>query len=253
MVYGVLLVGLTGLLVSCRAFTGQWLAVSVTPISCATSKCFGHSRLSTDSTPESSKALQVQTLSRISRVAAGILVSLSTIQSAQAKTVTEDDFIQALSTMIVCKKVISPTKDYVTVAAYDAARSNIQYVLNQLQLQKSVTTLMQNSIDFNDDMDAIEAAQEAGNSIANTAIQFDSTVYTCVFIPSDDGTVPPSAVKYRKQANDFYTTLNEDFDALLKVGSEAQLAKAKVIADKRIAELPQVLFKDLSNLRVTGI
>jgi hypothetical protein len=67
-----------------------------------------------------------------------------------------------------------------------------------------VTVLVQSSIDFGDDMDAIENAQEAAGKISNTAIQYDSTVYTCVFIPSDDGTVPPNAEKYRKQAVDFY-------------------------------------------------
>ena len=63
----------------------------------------------------------------------------------------------------------------------------LQFILNQLQLQKRLTLLIQNSIDFCDDMDAIDQAQEAGNRLTNTLIQFDSTVYTCVFIPSDDG------------------------------------------------------------------
>jgi hypothetical protein len=63
----------------------------------------------------------------------------------------------------------------------------LQFILNQLQLQKRLTLLIQNSIDFCDDMDAIDQAQEAGNRLTNTLIQYDSTVYTCVFIPSDDG------------------------------------------------------------------
>jgi hypothetical protein len=40
--------------------------------------------------------------------------------------------------------------------------------------------------------------------VSNTAIQLDSTLYTCNFIPGDDdGLVPPAAEKYRKQCFDF--------------------------------------------------
>lgn len=173
--------------------------------------------------------------------------------SANAKAASIDDFLGSLATMIVAKQVMQPTKAYVERQAYDAARSNIKYILNDLQLQKQVLNLVQNSIEFVDDMDAIDAAQEAGNRIANTAIQYDSTVYTCVFIPSDDGTVPPSAEKYRTQAYNFYTAFNNDIETLLKLANEEQLQKAQEFAKKRSKDLPPVLFKDGSNLRSTGI
>lgn len=173
--------------------------------------------------------------------------------AVKAKASSLEDFLGPLATMIVAKQVMEPTKAYVERQAYDAARSNIKYILNDLQLQKQVLNLVQNSIDFVDDMDAIDAAQEAGNRVANTAIQYDSTVYTCVFIPSDDGTVPPSAEKYRTQAYNFYTAFNNDIDTLLKLANEDQLQKAQEIAKKRSKNLPPVLFKDLSNLRSTGI
>ena len=82
---------------------------------------------------------------------------------------------------------------------YDFARTNVNYCLNQLQLSKALSTVIQGSIDFCDDADAIEAASEASQTIANTAVQLDSTIYTCVFIPSEDGEIPPNAEKYRKQ------------------------------------------------------
>eukprot|EP01031_Cornospumella_fuschlensis_P031043 gene31043-37521_t len=125
-------------------------------------------------------------------------------KAAFAKTTTEEDFIDALATMIVAQRVIEPTNVYVDVQAYDSARSNIKYILNQLQLQKKVSELVQNSIDFTEDMDSIEAAQEAGNRLANTAMQYDSSVYTCVFIPSDGGQIPPNAEKYRREALNYY-------------------------------------------------
>eukprot|EP01031_Cornospumella_fuschlensis_P036383 gene36383-44135_t len=62
-------------------------------------------------------------------------------KAAFAKTATEEDFIDALATMIVAQRVIEPTNVYVEVQAYDSARSNIKYILNQLQLQKKVSEL----------------------------------------------------------------------------------------------------------------
>lgn len=170
---------------------------------------------------------------------------------ADAKVAKEDDFIDNLASLMVAKEVMAPTKKYVEAQAYDSARSNIKYILNDLQLQKQVTSLIQNSIDFCDDYDAIEVAQEAGNRVANTAIQYDSTVYTCVFIPSDDGTVPPNAEKYRNQAFNFYSAFNQDIDSLLKLGNEDQMGKARSKAALRVKGLPPVLFKD--NVRPTGI
>jgi hypothetical protein len=173
--------------------------------------------------------------------------------AAFAATITEDDFIQSLSALVLAKEVIAPTKAYVDLQAYDNARSNIKFILNNLQLQKQVTSVLQNSIDFSDDFEKIEAAQEAASRITNTAIQYDSTVYTCVFIPSDDGTVPPSAEKYRKQATNYYKSFLEDIQTILDVASESQLERAKAIAKEKLPTLPAVLFKDANALRASGI
>jgi hypothetical protein len=180
------------------------------------------------------------------------LINNFSIKPVQAKVSSEEDFIDALTTMILADKVIDPTNKYVDVQAYDSARSNIKYILNQLQLQKKVTELVQNSIDFSDDMDAIEAAQEAGNRITNTAMQYDSSVYTCVFIPSDDGTIPPSAEKYRKEAINYYKSFKNDISLLIKVANEEQLAKAQAKADELAKKLPPVLFKS-ENLKASAI
>eukprot|EP01036_Dinobryon_divergens_P031428 gene31428-40822_t len=167
------------------------------------------------------------------------------VLAAAAAVVKEDDFVSALATMIEAKIIVAPTMAAVEAQAYDRARTNLQFILNQLQLQKRLTLLIQNSIDFCDDVDTIDAAQEAGNRLTNTLIQFDSTVYTCVFIPSDDGTVPPSAEKYRKQAKDFYNSFLADLDTVLAVASAAQRSRAQSLADESIKSLPPILFKPL--------
>jgi len=79
---------------------------------------------------------------------------------------------------MVTKAVLKPVQKYVVDTKYDFARTNVNYCLNQLQLAKAVKAVIQGSIDFCEDGDAIEAAYEASQTIANTAVQLDSTIYT---------------------------------------------------------------------------
>ena len=92
-----------------------------------------------------------------------------------------------LAVLLEARRIIEPTLVFTENQAYDNSRTNAQYILNQLQLQKNVKNLVTSSIDFCDDSDAIEEGQEAGNRLTNTLIQYDSSIYTCIFIPSDDG------------------------------------------------------------------
>jgi hypothetical protein len=155
-------------------------------------------------------AMMRKNVSPVLRSALALLVALPTLtQTASynsrvlAAAPSEEKYLDALATLITCKKVLETVDQYIEVQAYDSARTNVNYLLNQLFLEKKVQMLIQQSLDFSEDSDAVDAAQEAGNRVSNTAIQLDSTLYTCVFIPSDDGTVPPAAEKYRKQCFDF--------------------------------------------------
>ena len=121
-----------------------------------------------------------------------------------------------------------------------------------MQLQKKTDSLIQNSLDVTEDTDAIDAAADANSRILNTANQLDSTIYTCVFIPSEDGTINPTQEKYRKQSYMFYDNLLKDFDDVIKVAPAAQLKEAEVIAANDIKKLPPILFKSVG-LKQTGI
>ena len=136
-------------------------------------------------------------------VAMPVLTNTIATNSRANAAPSEDKYLDALATLITCKKVLESVDQYIEVQAYDNARTNVNYLLNQLFLEKKVQILIQQSLDFSEDSDAVDVGQEAGNRVSNTAIQLDSTLYTCVFIPSDDGTVPPAAEKYRKQCYDF--------------------------------------------------
>lgn len=121
-----------------------------------------------------------------------------------------------------------------------------------MQLQKKTDALVQNSLDITDDSDAIDTAADANSRILNTANQLDSTIYTCVFIPSEDGEITSSQEKYRQQSYTFYDSLLKDFDDVIKVAPEAQLKAAQEIAAIDIKKLPPILFKS-ANFKQTGI
>ena len=59
---------------------------------------------------------------------------------------------------------------------------------------------------------------QASQRLTNTAVQLDSTIYTCVFIPSEDGEVTPTQEKYRKQSYGFLKDLNNDLDTMISLG-----------------------------------
>ena len=197
---------------------------------------------------DSASASKLRSLKGIATTLLGTL-TVATAKSTRAFAIDkkEEKYIDTLSVLLQVKKIIEPTKQFVFLQAYDNARTNIRYTLNQLQLQKNVDFLIQNSIDFTEDMDSIDAAQDVGSKLTNTLLQFDNTVYTCIFIPSDDGTVPPSAEKYRKQTYDFYNVINDSVDTMLKVATEKQLAAAVVKANAAVKALPPVLFKEVKS------
>jgi hypothetical protein len=138
---------------------------------------------------------------------------------------------------------MKPTKKFFDGGLYDKARSDVKFCLDQLGLQKKITTVIQNSIDYVDDPDTIEAAIGAASTLANTAIQLDGTIYTLVFIPSsDDGERPPNADKYVKEANNYYNAFFDDLAKMLALGSEEQKATALAAAAEKVKGLPPKLF-----------
>ena len=161
--------------------------------------------------------------------------------------VADEQFVKALSVILETKALIQPTIRFVTEQSYDKARSNIQFVLRQLQLQKNIDVLLRSSGDFVNDVDVLEAAGEAGSRLTNTAVQYDSTIYTCVFIPSVNGEISPSAMKYQKQAKDYYDQFNSDADILLKVAGEKQLTTAQSLAQSALKDLPSNILKNLAS------
>ena len=178
-----------------------------------------------------------------SKVKIGALITtivslMSSPNAVSAKASTEQDFIEALGTCLTSKRVLVPVLDFIEKQNYDGGRTNVNYLLNFLQVQKNAEFLVRAGLDFSDNVDGIDAAVEASAQLSNTLIQLDSTIYTVIFIPGDDsGKPPPAAEKYIKSLKGYYKDSQGRFDTLLALGSEEQLSKAKVVSDKQVADL----------------
>jgi hypothetical protein len=99
--------------------------------------------MSTSSYPESMHS----SAKRVVMLGLGSIAGLSLLTALPGRALaaaSEEAFIDALATMIEAKAVMAPTERYVFMQAYDAGRSNIQYIINQLQLQKKVNVLIRN-------------------------------------------------------------------------------------------------------------
>jgi len=155
----------------------------------------------------------------------------------------EQDYIEALATVVSAREILKPLKDFILDQGYDNARTNINFILNQLKFQKKIDVLVQNSIDYVDDADIIEEAQDAGTKLTNTLRELDSLVYTIIFIPSEDGSVTPTQEKYRKQTYDVCDRLSSELDKLLRLGGDSkEYEKAKVLSQSNLQSYPKVLF-----------
>jgi len=179
--------------------------------------------------------------------AAGVFLGFSQTSLAAAP-LTEKDFLKALATITTSKAIIKPIEGYVKSQAYDNARTNVKYLLNQLQIEKATSTLIKSALEFAGEPDALDDAQEVSAEVGNFLIQLDSTIYTVIFIPSDDsGGVPPSADKYLKMLFGYLANVDKALDKLLAVGSSAQLAEAKKLSEAQLKGLPddgyKILFK----------
>jgi len=161
---------------------------------------------------------------------ATLLASIA-ISPPLAVHASEEIFVKNVATMLTSKKILEPVDNFVDKSAYDNARTNVKYITNQMQLQKNADSLVRNSLDLDPepDSDLVDRATEAAGRISTTAENVDSSVYTVIFIPpADDGTIPPSALKYRKQAIEYLKAYRTDLDALISVADENLLTKAKV-------------------------
>ena len=102
----------------------------------------------------------------------------------------EETFVGNVATMITAKRILEPVDNFVELSAYDNARTNVKYILNQLQLQKNADSLVRLSLDFTEDPDRVDAATEAAGRVTTTAQNVDSRCgsrqYPSIRLPSSN-------------------------------------------------------------------
>ncbi|CAM9168556.1 unnamed protein product [Ectocarpus sp. 12 AP-2014] len=150
---------------------------------------------------------------------------------------------------MICKEVFKPTLKYLKAEQFDAARTNTNYITRFFNLKKKIDSFIVQASDVVDDPDAMEKAFDMAQEVEALFTNFDSSVYTIIFIPADaDGVLPPGAEKYLKQAYGFYDDINKVLDFYIDlVPPETKAAAEKLLPAKR-APLPGFLFKEKSTL-----
>lgn len=194
--------------------------------------------------PKSARSGFVKDLGRVGeRLAIAFSVSTVVLSSAGssralAAAVTEDDFINGLATCLTSKRVLAPVNGFIKAQSYDSGRTNVNYLINFLQVQKAGEMVVKSGLEFAENADNIDTAVEASAQLSNTLIQLDSSIYTVIFIPGDEsGKPPPAAEKYIKMIAGYYKDCIDRFDQLLSLAGEEQLKKATVKSDAQMKDL----------------
>lgn len=183
-------------------------------------------------------------LKKLSCIALATTSATTTGAKIAFATSQDDAYIDSLKVLFMSEKLIEPIYDFTLAQKYDQARSNVRYTTDILQLQKKMTFLIKNSLDYVDDPEIIDSCSTIADSIGNTAVQVDGTIYALAFLPGDDtGVLPPSAQKYINETKDYVKRYYDAIQELKKLGNEQQLTAAKSKATDELKKVPEKFFK----------
>ncbi|KAM3573202.1 hypothetical protein VYU27_004805 [Nannochloropsis oceanica] len=153
-------------------------------------------------------------------------------------------FEECVSKLLLSKKVLQPVAKYIKIGQYDPARTNIKYVTNQFRLKKAMERIVLLAFEKDVSQSKLDEAAEVTAVIDNTLSQLDSSVYTQIFIPTD-GEISPDALKYQKQAFEFYDTVLDSIDKVLSLAGAEDISAAQKLVDG--TPLPSFLFKQFAD------
>lgn len=151
------------------------------------------------------------------------------LAAACARPASGDAGLSALETAAVpvamCRKVLRPVARYIEAGEWDRGRTNVNYCTRVLALPKRI----KEAAEFLDDAGYFTAMDAAGE-LDNLLSQLDASLYTPLFIPSDEGISLPQR-KYQDQAREFYAASIAYLDAVLDVLPAESAEKARRAAD----------------------
>jgi hypothetical protein len=176
-----------------------------------------------------SERAEIPTTAGISRRAVLRLAVLSVIYSStpdasaqpRAEGLTPED---AVLPVAMCMHVLEPMHRYITAGAWDKARTNVNYCTRVLAIRKKMHTAAEILVD-----DAFYDGTEFAEELINILTQLDASVYTPIFIASEDG-VSPEQRKYQKEAFLFLEEAQSYLNKFMALFPENAVSAAKEAA-----------------------
>lgn len=150
------------------------------------------------------------------------LLPLTLLPTAAAKA---DALQPPLTSIIMCQRVMRPVSRYIEEGKWDKGRTAVNYCTRVLALRRN----MKQAADLFDG-DAYYDAVELMADTANTMTQLDATLYTPLFIASDEG-INPEQRRYQDQARVFYAEAISNLETFLRLAPENSLAPARHAAE----------------------
>lgn len=137
----------------------------------------------------------------------------------------------AVVPVVMCRKVMKPVARYIEEGSWDKGRTNVNYCTRVLALRSHMRQAAEElgGDEFYEGMDIM-------GEIVNTMTQLDASLYTPLFIASDEG-ISFEQRKYQTEARAYYKEALEDLDRFLSIVPTDSLERAKKVADEARYEI----------------
>lgn len=143
--------------------------------------------------------------------------------AAEKPTLTKME--KALVPVVMCRTAMTPVRRYIEDGLWDKARTNVNYCTKNLSLKKRIRDTAENGLEGDAFYDALGIA----GSLDNTMTQLDASVYTPIFVASDEG-ISEEQLIYQEQARGFYNDALDMLDRFLSSIGVDSLTKAQEAA-----------------------
>jgi hypothetical protein len=102
--------------------------------------------------------------------------------------------------LLISQDILIPSHKYFEMSQFDAARTNVNYITRQLGIRKSIGAAVIEGAELCDDAELVEEASELAAVADSTFTNYDSSIYTVIFIPpGEDLGLPKGSEKYFEQ------------------------------------------------------
>lgn len=133
--------------------------------------------------------------------------------------------------VVMCRTIMRPVARYIDEGSWDRGRTNVNYCTRVLALRSRMREAAEQleGDEFYEGMDIM-------GEIANTMSQLDASLYTPLFIASDEG-VSVEQRKYQTQARGYYKEAVEYLDRFLGIMPTDSLERAEKVANEARYEI----------------